>query len=206
MVSSKEIERQLKRLNVHFTFFGNSELGELQHIIVENEQILYCTNGRYSGGFAVLCVTNMRVLLIDKKPFFLMLEDHSYEMITGVDYSYRLLDATIKIRTANKTLRFTGFNRQALRDATSQIQQQVLHFRQLHIMRAESEQSTMTQVMDTPMLEGDQSTNFSAPVMVPALSDDTGMVSATLPDIGISKSANDYIKTPLLIRRRAPRY
>ncbi len=206
MVSSKEIEKQIKRLNVHFSFFGNAELRELQNIIVENEQIEYCTNGRYSGGFAVLCVTNMRVLLIDKKPFFLMLEDHSYEMITGVDYSYRLLDATVKIRTANKTLKFTGFNKQALRDASSQIQQQVIHFRQLHIMRAESEQSGIAQVIDnTPTREWPQPNNFS-PAILSGTSDEAGLVEVGLPDVGISNSANHYIKSPLLTRRRLPRY
>jgi hypothetical protein len=122
MISSKEVNDQLKKLKVNFQFYGNAGLRELKHILVENEQMQHCLNGRYDGGFAVLCITDMRVLLIDKKPFSLTLEDIRYDMVVEVDYSYRLLNATVRICTPNKTLRFTTLKRQELREATSQIQ------------------------------------------------------------------------------------
>lgn len=130
MVSAKEIDRQLKNIGVSFWFLGNAELRELRHILVEGEVIEHCLLGRYEGGFALLCATNLRLLLIDKKPFYLTLEDVRYDMIVEVDFAHRLLDATIRICTPNKTLRFTTTKKHQLRLMTAYIQHRVMMFRQ----------------------------------------------------------------------------
>ena len=134
MVSAKEIDRQLKNIGVSFWFFGNAELRELRQILVEGEIIEHCIVGRYEGGFAVLCATNLRLLLIDKKPFYLTLEDVRYDMIVEVDFAHRLLDASITVCTPNKTLRFTGTKKQQMRLLTTYIQHRVLAYRQQHVM------------------------------------------------------------------------
>lgn len=135
MVTAKEIDRQLKKLGVSFWFFGNAEIRELQHIIVEGEEIQHCILGRYESGFAVLCATSFRVLLIDKKPFYLTLEDVRYDMIVEVDFGRRLLEAYITICTPNKTLRFTSMKKPQLRQMVVFIQHQVMVFRQQHVMQ-----------------------------------------------------------------------
>ena len=71
MVSATYVDEQLKRLGVRPTFFTRPEIRELKHILLPDEQIQHFVSGRYDGGYAILCATDMRILLIDKKPFYL---------------------------------------------------------------------------------------------------------------------------------------
>lgn len=130
MVTRQEIERQLKAINTKFTWWGKAEAKELEHIIEPGETIMYCINGRYIGGFAMLCVTNRRVVLIDKKPLYLSLENIRFDMISEVAFDGRLVDSTIKIFCAGKELRFTSLRGEKLRKATSYVQRCVMEVRQ----------------------------------------------------------------------------
>jgi hypothetical protein len=130
MVSLGEVQAQLKRIGADFRFWGRAEAAELQHILMSGETIEHAVNGRYEGGFAMLVATDLRVLLIDKKPFYLTVEDIRYDMVAEVDYSHRLLDATIRICSVNKVFRFTSFRHRVLRQQTMYIQQRAMNWRQ----------------------------------------------------------------------------
>jgi hypothetical protein len=130
MVTMDEVMDQLKAIGVEFRLWGRAELRELRHILVPGERIMHCLNGRYEGGFAVLCATDRRLLLIDKKPFYLTLEDLRYDMISEIDFSHRLLDATVRVCTVNKTLRFTSMKNQPLRKLTAYTQDRIMEIRQ----------------------------------------------------------------------------
>ena len=67
----KQLEEQLKRIGSNYQFWGRSEIRELAHVLLPGEIIEHCINGYYEGGFALLAATNQRVLLVDKKPFYL---------------------------------------------------------------------------------------------------------------------------------------
>jgi len=135
MVHINEVDRQLKNIGVDIRFWGRAEVRELQHIIMPGEQIKSCINGRYEGGFAVLCATDQRLLLVDKKLMYLSVEDMRYDMVAEVDFHGRLLDSTINICTPSKTLIFTGFKQKPLREMASYIQNRVMEFRQMHMMQ-----------------------------------------------------------------------
>lgn len=122
MVRMQAIEKQLQKIGSPIRYWGRAELRELQHILTKDEEIKFCLNGRYSGGFALLCVTDRRIILVDRKIFYLTLEDIRYDMISEVDYNYRLLDATISICTPNKTLEFTSYKKIDLRKLTNFVQ------------------------------------------------------------------------------------
>lgn len=126
MVTHHEVERQLKAIGVEFRLWGRAELRELQHILTPGEKMSHCVKGHYEGGYAVLCTTDRRVLLIDKKPFFLTLEDVRYDLVSEVDFSHRLLDATVRIFTTAKTLKFTSMNGKKLRSLTAYLQDRVM--------------------------------------------------------------------------------
>jgi hypothetical protein len=130
MVDLSVVEDQLKAANCNFRFWGRSELKELCHVLIAGETIAQCVNGQYESGFAMLCVTDMRVLLIDKKPKYLSLKDIRYEMITELDFSHRMMDGTISVFTPNKTLRFTAFNQTRLRKLFHYVQEKVALSRQ----------------------------------------------------------------------------
>jgi hypothetical protein len=131
MVTKQAVEEQLKRIGCNFRFWGRAEVNELGRILMDDEIIAECVNGQYTNGFALLVATNHRVLLVDKKPLlYLTVEDVRFEMITEFSYNHRLLDATIKIFTTNKTLLFTSWNQHRLRRLLEYTQAHVLEMRQ----------------------------------------------------------------------------
>lgn len=136
MVSLQEVYAQLKKLGITPKFWGVAEVKELPHVLMDGEQIVGLINGRYEGGFAALVATNQRLLLIDKKPMYLTIEDVRYDMIAEVDYNARLMDSTVSIMTVNKCLRFTTIRQKPLRELTNYVQQSVMRLRQ-HQMQAE---------------------------------------------------------------------
>ena len=141
MVDLKTLEEQLKKAGCNFRFWGRSELRELQHILMEGENIAFGVNGRYSGGFALLCVTDRRILLIDRKPMYLTIEDVRFDMVAEVDYSYRLIDATIRVFTPNKSLIFTSWTQHKLRDLARYTQQRVMEIRQYYLAQQFTQES-----------------------------------------------------------------
>ena len=135
MVNLDQVEGQLKRIGCNFRFWGRPEIRELCNILVPGEVIAQCVNGRYENGFALLCVTNHRLLLVDKKPMFLTLEDIRFDMIVELDYSAQLLAGTISVQTLNRTLTFSGWNHARLRTILNYTQQRVIDVRQRPIQR-----------------------------------------------------------------------
>src|SRR4051794_14318140 len=111
MVSKKEVEKQLKNLGFKIHGWGQGEVNELYNIILPGEEIYEVVNGIYEGGFALLLATDVRVLLVDKKPLnYLTVEDMRFDMITEIDYSHRLLGANINISAGDKHLKFRSYN------------------------------------------------------------------------------------------------
>jgi len=179
MVSMQIIEDQLKAIGADIKFWGKAEKRELRNILVENEQILHCINGRYEGGFALLCATNKRLLLVDKKPFYLTVEDVRYDMISEVDFSHRLLDATIRICTVNKVVRFTSYKHDQLRSLTAHVQDKVMDTRQQHV---------------------EQVKQIELPAYRLATQDTEGVSELQY------QATNPYTKVPLMMRRRVSRF
>jgi hypothetical protein len=130
MVQASVVEEQLRRIGANYRFWNRAELNELPKILFEREVINHVVSGRYEGGFAILVSTDLRVILVDKKPFFLTLEDIRYERITDVEMNHRLLDATIRLGALTKNLSFTGYNPTKMREMTSYIQERVMQSRQ----------------------------------------------------------------------------
>ncbi len=129
MVTLAAVEEQLKAIGCNFRFWGRSEVKELTQILLPGEQIAMCVNGQYEAGFALLCATDFRVLLVDKKPKYLSLKDIRFDMITELDYNSRWLDSTVHIYTPNKELKFTTTNSNRLRKLFSHTQQKVMEIR-----------------------------------------------------------------------------
>ncbi|HVS58354.1 MAG TPA: PH domain-containing protein [Candidatus Saccharimonadales bacterium] len=134
MVGLKELEDQLKQIGCSIRFWGRAEMRELANILLPGEKIQQCLNGQYEGGFAMLAATDLRVLLIDKKPMYLTLEDVRFDMIAEVDYNHNLFNATLRIFTPNQTVRFTGYNQAKMRKFFNFVQQRVMEIRQHYLM------------------------------------------------------------------------
>lgn len=211
MVSLEEIEKQLEQINASFKFWGRAEMLELQHVLVPGERIQVCINGRYEGGFAMLCATDQRLLLIDKKPMYLTMEDVRYDMVAEVDFSHRLIDATIKVCTPNKNLVFTTWRKPELRKMTSYLQHRVMEIRQRHtyeaqymqqqFAQAQAQQPQQPQAVSLPQQE--QQT-YQQPVVAPTTM--PAAAGAGVPQLPMPNFVNPYYKAPLLMRRRISRF
>lgn len=193
MVKMQDIEMQLKRIGASFRFWGWAEVRELQHILMPGEEIRACISGRYEGGFAVLCATDVRVLLIDKKILYLTLEDIRYDMIVEVDYNYRLMNSTISVITPTKTLVFTSYKKYELRQAFVFVQQRVTDVRQ--------HQFNVTPQFSQAVLAGEQQ-----PETQPIVSMSNDLGRPFIPQAPHRKIVNPYTQSPLSTRRRVSRF
>jgi|GEM_PF-604423 len=123
MVTKHSVDEQLKKIHFNLHGWGRTEINELPNVLLPDEEIYECVNGIYEGGFALLVATDLRVLLIDKKPLnYLTVEDMRFEMINEIDYSHRLVGANISISTGYKDLKFTSFNQYRLRKLIGHVQ------------------------------------------------------------------------------------
>lgn len=123
MVSAQAVDEQLKHIGFNKHSWGRAEVQELPNVILPDEEIYECVNGIYEGGFALLVATDVRVLLVDKKPFnFLTVEDLRFDMINEIDYYHRLFGAYISITSGDKNLRFRSYNKARLRKLINHVQ------------------------------------------------------------------------------------
>lgn len=201
MVHSDEVSRQLKDLGASFRFWCRAEIRELPKVLFENEKIKHLVIVRYEGGFALLCATDHRVLLIDKKPFYLTLEDIRYDMVSDVQFNHRLIDASIMLGTMHKTIRVIGYNHHRLRELTGYIQEQVLRFRQQQMMGQELQQPQFQQAigptvaaLTQPLVPVQQGANQTV---------DINPVQAML---SVPRRVVNPYNMPVIIRRRVSRF
>lgn len=187
MVSLSHVEDQLKRIGCNFRFWGRPEIRELANILVPGEEIAQIVNGQYEGGFAMLAVTNHRLLLIDKKPLFLTVEDIRFDMIAEIDYSARLLNSTVRIITANRTMVFTSWSTARLRTLLNYTQQRVMDLRQHYMMR---------QFQQQPQRSAAQSASRVGGVALQTAGEGEIQIS------GRRLPLNPYAHIPLMSRRR----
>lgn len=129
MITQSQVEQQLKRLHCNYAFWGSTEVAELPKLLMDGEQIAAAVNGYYEGGFGLLVATNFRVLVIDKKPFTLNVEDLRYDMITEVTFGARIITATMHVSIPTRTIYFVSWNIDRLHKAMRHIQQHVMDAR-----------------------------------------------------------------------------
>ncbi|HVS79353.1 MAG TPA: PH domain-containing protein [Candidatus Saccharimonadales bacterium] len=131
MVHPSVIESRLGELGFRTSRWFRAEVSELQHILMDDEKIIALACGRYFGSFALLVATDLRLLLIDKRVFFMTLEDTRYDMISEIDFNQQAYNATVTIYTMNKTHKFTSIkHRRQLRELMNYVQRRVWEFRQ----------------------------------------------------------------------------
>lgn len=194
MVHWSEVEKQLEGAGCNFKLWGRAEARELCHVLFEGENIAHCVNGQYVNGFAMLCATDHRVLLIDKKPMnFLNVEDVRFEMISEFDYSHRLLNARVSICTPTKTMTFTSWNTYRLRALLNYVQQRVIEIRQYQYLAQQFQQ----QAIEAMQKQQQETAAYYVPNMVPQPVDDIAPIQTSgISDTARSLGAYTYSKLP----------
>ena len=184
MVTRDIIEEQLNRIGCNYRWWGRAEIRELANILLPRETIAQCVNGHYEGGFAMLVVTDHRLLLVDRKPMFLTLEDIRFDMISEIDYSARLMDGTLHVITPTHKLRFTAWNQTRLRRLLDYTQERVMEIRQHFMLQHIQATQGYAQVVNAPVVGG------------------LAMQGNAAANAQFGLPMNPYTKMPLLTRRR----
>lgn len=140
MVSAESVREQLKRLHINAESWGRSEYRELPGILLPDEEIYECVNGMYEAGFALLIATDIRVLLVDRKPLnYLTVEDLRFDMINEIDYSHRLIGAQIDISAGSHDLIFRSYNKNRLRKLIGHVQHCMAEAKRQHQLQQEGQ-------------------------------------------------------------------
>jgi len=147
MVSKQSVKEQLKKIGFDHAGWGRTEINELHNILLPDEELYEVVNGFYEGGFALLVATDVRVLLVDKKPLnYLTVEDLRFDMINEIDLNHRVIGANISIATGSKTLKFTSLNQQRLRKLIGHVQHCMAQTKRTQNNHAEDQKSHLEQI------------------------------------------------------------
>lgn len=208
MTSLKQVEDQLKRVGCNFRFWCRPEIRELCRILMPGETIAQAVVGRYENGYALLCVTDHRLLLIDKKPMFLTLEDIRFDMISEIDYSSQVMTGTVRIMTPNRKLVFTAWNQARLRNVLNYTQLRVSEIRQHYMQRQFTDQVQVQPQQMEPVANPAQPRDdqYSAPA-VGGLALHGGMAGAGGGEVIQVTPFNPYTHNSVIMRhRRVPKF
>ena len=126
MVAQKSFDAQLKQLSLRFRLFGRAEIRELRKILQTHEKIKHCIYGFYQGGSGLLVATDHRILLIDKRPFYVNVEDVHYATVRDIDFTPRALQGALHIISDSKKLVFRSVSDARLRRLRDYVQKQVI--------------------------------------------------------------------------------
>ena len=129
MHSYESVLSQLNSLGIRHGRVFQGEVKALARLLLPDEQIEQFMTGRYDAGPAILVATNRRLLLVDKKPFNLTIEDIPYDMVSEVEYSMQAFNATIAVHSISKTINMMSFRQTLLRRFAGFVQARVMHIR-----------------------------------------------------------------------------
>lgn len=108
MVHPSIIEARLGELRFRSSRWFRAEIHELQHILMDHEKIIALACGRYFGSYALMVATDHRLLVVDKRVFFMNMESIAYDMISEIDLNSQVYNTTLTVFTINKTHKFTS--------------------------------------------------------------------------------------------------
>lgn len=148
MVQRSVIEARLSQLGIKISRWFKPEINELENLLLDDERIISAVPGRYFSGFALLVATERRMLLLDKRAFFMTVEDIRYDMVSQINFSTRFFDATVDFFTLNKEHVFTTIRyKHQLREMVYYVQNRVAEIRQHQGLSA----GTVVQRQNTPL-------------------------------------------------------
>ncbi len=207
MVGTKELLRQFHLLGVRPSIWAKAEIKELAYIMVPGERLTHIVFGWYDNGFGLLCCTEYRVLLIDKRPFFLKLEDLRYDKISEVKYQSRMFDSCVTLYYAGMELEFKSWNQGGLRKLTSYVQGTITHINRQQWLVPSDDYEDTRQQQPAPVTRPSRAWSYMQPDVSQSMSQGLNtypedLVQQATFDLGLVK--NPYATTHKFMRRRIP--
>ncbi len=122
MVAKRSLYPQLRAAGLRFNLRGRAEVQQLRSILLPGEVIQHCVYGYYVGGSGLLVATNKRLMMIDKRPLYLHLEELLYESIDESIIYRKLLQAVFFVRSGTKRLKFRSLSDARMKQLYSYVQ------------------------------------------------------------------------------------
>lgn len=132
MRNKKLVEMDLLRLGYGHRWFGAAEFVSLPRVLMADEKIERIIYGIYPGGPALLVATDRRLLLIDKAPLKLIVEDFTYDSISSVECITGLCTSIVRVHTRAQNIEFRYVNKQHAQDFTEYLEKIVMAFEYSH--------------------------------------------------------------------------
>lgn len=119
------------------SFFSRREVAELPHLLMPGESVIAILSGFYTAGTAILCVTNRRLLLVDKKFVRLSYEDVRFEAISDISYSQQAMLASARFYIAGRNIQFRSWYKKELRTLVQFVQDRMFEAHQQVVTSSE---------------------------------------------------------------------
>ena len=121
---ARRIHREL--IQAGTTVYGllKSESRYLPHVIHETEHIYGVVYGQHHSSSAMLVATDRRILYLDKKPMVTLIDEVTYDVVSGIELDIHTLFATVRLHTAVTNYEIKYANIHCADKFTSFIEQQ----------------------------------------------------------------------------------
>lgn len=122
-VDKKYIEEQLKKIDSKRRLGVGKELKHLHEVINEGENILGHTRGFYDGNTWLICVTNRRLLFLDKGmlSFGMKSTEIPLDSVGSVNYETKMMGGNITITAAGMDKHIGKMRKQDVKDVANLI-------------------------------------------------------------------------------------
>ncbi len=120
--AKENIARQLRLLGASRLALNSMEAKHLHKIIHPNEHIEGMVYGRTDDGFAMLLATDKRALYLDRKPFFTVMDEITYHVVSGVSHGRVGFISTVTLHTKVKDYAIRTIKERCARQFVSTIE------------------------------------------------------------------------------------
>lgn len=121
MVSFNNVQAQLVKTNSQSTTINVEDVKSLAHILEDSEQIVTCLKGTLNDRPALLCATDIRLLLVDVKSKSSTIREVAYETINDMTHHEKTWSSYIAIITDDSRYQFRSWRKRQSKDAHAYI-------------------------------------------------------------------------------------
>lgn len=118
-MNKEQLKRQLRALGADWVDLRFPETHAMPYVLHPGEEIRGIVYGRYKRddgrliGRGALLATNERVLLLDKKPTYIRLDEVVYDAVSGITYGRVWFTATIMLHTKSGDIKIRTLNQKS---------------------------------------------------------------------------------------------
>lgn len=124
----ERIKQQLLSLGMSRFVLATSEAHYLPRIIHPDENIVGVIYGHSKNGFAMILATDKRIIFLDKKPFFVIEDEITYSVVSGVSHGQAGIGSTVILHTRIKDYKFQTLNERCARGFVAAIEQRCVEY------------------------------------------------------------------------------